>query len=152
MTRPEILAAAEKCVCGDREQDYGSPEDNFSTIANLWIDYLAGKGIPADISAVDVAAMLALLKIGRIASGHAKADNWIDLAGYAACGGEIENATPAADKPEEEFNCPAPNDVSCKKCPLSIANNRQGVTCGEYAEIIGIEKATKIRDEYLNKE
>lgn len=38
----------------------------------------------------DVAAMLALLKIARIASGHAKADNWVDLAGYAACGGEIE--------------------------------------------------------------
>jgi predicted membrane channel-forming protein YqfA (hemolysin III family) len=36
------------------------------------------------------AAMLALLKIARIASGHAKADNWVDLAGYAACGGEIE--------------------------------------------------------------
>lgn len=25
MTRKEILEAAEKCVCGDREQDYGSP-------------------------------------------------------------------------------------------------------------------------------
>jgi hypothetical protein len=34
--------------------------------------------------------MLALMKISRISSGHAKADNWIDLAGYAACGGEIE--------------------------------------------------------------
>nr|DAU67432.1 MAG TPA: hypothetical protein [Caudoviricetes sp.] len=32
----------------------------------------------------------ALLKIARIASGHAKSDNWVDLAGYAACGGEIE--------------------------------------------------------------
>ena len=151
MTRPEILAAAEKCVCGDREQDYGTPEQNFLTIANLWIDYLTGKGQPVDISAVDVAAMLALLKIARIASGHAKADNWVDLAGYAACGGEIETATPATDKPDE-FDCPAPNGVSCKKCPLSIANNRQGVTCDEYAKMIGIEKATKIRDEYLNKE
>jgi hypothetical protein len=33
--------------------------------------------------------MMALLKIGRIASGQAKADNYIDLAGYAACAGEI---------------------------------------------------------------
>jgi hypothetical protein len=33
--------------------------------------------------------MLALLKIGRIATGHTKADNYIDLAGYAACAGEI---------------------------------------------------------------
>lgn len=34
--------------------------------------------------------MLALLKIARIASGNAKKDNWVDLAGYAACGGELE--------------------------------------------------------------
>ena len=34
--------------------------------------------------------MLALMKIARIKSGNAKEDNWIDLAGYAACGGEIE--------------------------------------------------------------
>ena len=91
MKRAEILAAAERCVCGDREQDYGSPEDNFSTIGNLWSDYLHGAGKPAFITAKDVAAMLALLKIARISSGHAKEDNWVDLAGYAACGGEIES-------------------------------------------------------------
>lgn len=85
MTRSEILAAAERCVVGDREQDYGGPERNFTRIAEFWTTYL---GYPVD--AKDVAAMLALLKIARIASGHAKADNWIDLAGYAACGGEIE--------------------------------------------------------------
>lgn len=91
MTRPEILDEAKKCVCGDREQDYGTPEQNFTTIANFWIDYFTGKGQPIDISAVDVAAMMALVKIARISSGHAKDDNWIDLCGYAACGGEIES-------------------------------------------------------------
>lgn len=95
MTRTEILDAAKRCVCGDREQDYGSPENNFSTISSLWTAYLeaADKLNPNDyavIDSVDVAAMLALLKIARIASGHAKEDNWVDLAGYAACGGEIE--------------------------------------------------------------
>lgn len=85
MKRPEILEAAQRCVCGDREQDYGSPENNFKRIANLWSAYLQ-----RHITPKDVAAMLALLKIARIASGHAKEDNWIDLAGYAACGGEIE--------------------------------------------------------------
>lgn len=88
--RAEILEAARACVCGDREQDYGSPENNFRTIAELWSAYLASAGNDVIIGAKDVAAMLALLKIARIASGHAKADNWIDLAGYAACGGEIE--------------------------------------------------------------
>lgn len=91
MTRKDILAAAERCVCGEREQDYGSPEDNFTVIAYLWADYLRGCGVSLDfLEPHDVAAMLALLKIARIATGHGKADNWIDLAGYAACGGELE--------------------------------------------------------------
>ena len=90
MTREEILTQAKVCVCGDREQDYGSPENNFRTIANLWTCYLAKDKLVAVIEPKDVAAMLALLKIARIASGNAKADNWVDLAGYAACGGEIE--------------------------------------------------------------
>ena len=95
MTRDEILTAAQRCVSGDREQDYGSPENNFKIIAALWNSYLCGEFLDespeaAIIKPKDVAAMLALLKIARISSGHAKADNWIDLAGYAACGGEIE--------------------------------------------------------------
>lgn len=95
MNRAEILKAAERCVCGDREQDYGTPEDNFSTVAKMWEVYLGKKccSLNAELCIVpeDVAAMLALLKIARIASGHAKDDNWVDLAGYAACGGEIES-------------------------------------------------------------
>ena len=92
MKRPEILEAAKRCVCGDREQDSGSPEDSFACIAGLWTAYLNGRPVGAvvELDGVDVAAMLALLKIARIASGHAKEDNWVDLAGYAACGGEIE--------------------------------------------------------------
>lgn len=96
MTRPEILDNAKKCVCGDREQDYGSPENNFSTIAKLWEAY---KGTP--YTAVDVAAMLMLLKIGRISSGHGKSDNWIDAAGYAACGGEIESKSKPSELTQE---------------------------------------------------
>lgn len=92
MTREQILARAKNCVCGDREEDYGAPESNFARIAALWNAYLCGRGIEEK----DVVAMLALLKIARIASGHAKSDNWVDLAGYAACGGEIE-ASYAAD-------------------------------------------------------
>ena len=91
MKREEILDTAKRCVCGEREQDYGSTEKNFELIAGLWADYLQGIGVNLDfLEPHDVAAMLALLKIARIASGHAKADNWIDLAGYAACGGELE--------------------------------------------------------------
>ena len=90
MNKSEILKTAENIVNGDREKQYGKAENNFNTIANLWADYLSAKVEPTDIKPKDVAAMLALLKIARIATGHAKEDNWVDLAGYAACGGEIE--------------------------------------------------------------
>ena len=93
MTRKEILAAAEACVCGQREEDYGSPEDNFRTIAELWQAYIkarcVGAGASVDMMPEDVACMMALLKIARIASGRGTNDCWIDLAGYAACGREL---------------------------------------------------------------
>jgi len=91
MKRSEILSAAAKCVNGDRQQDYGSPEYSFFTIASFWSSYLTGRRSMV-ITPKDVAAMLALLKLARIATGHAKEDNWVDLAGYAACGGELESA------------------------------------------------------------
>lgn len=86
MTRTELLETARKTVCGDREQDYGSPENSFQRIAEFWGTYLNQQ-----ITPVDVAAMMALLKLARVAEGHGKADNWVDLAGYAACGAEIES-------------------------------------------------------------
>ena len=40
MSRAEILDKAKECVCGQREQDYGKPEDSFAMIAALWKPYL----------------------------------------------------------------------------------------------------------------
>lgn len=95
MNRPEILDTAKKCVCGEREQDYGKPEDNFGTIGLLWGVYLRaahpelarvmGTNL---ISPKDVAVMMALLKVARAATGNSP-DTFVDLAGYAACAGEI---------------------------------------------------------------
>ena len=94
MTREEILKAAEKCVCHDRNQQYGKPEDSFSVIAEFWSAYLSRTiGEKIGVCDVDVAAMMALLKIARIAGGTATEDSWIDLAGYAACGGECDTKT-----------------------------------------------------------
>ena len=94
VTRATILDTAKKCVCGDREQDYGSPEDSFAAIATFWRDYIKAKyQIDIPLSAADTAAMMAAFKVARIATGHGKSDNWCDLAGYAACGGEIEGGT-----------------------------------------------------------
>ena len=84
MTRAEILDSAKKCVCEDRESQYGSPEDSFELIAELWSSYL-----DYAISPVDVAIMMSLLKTARIAAGRFKADSYIDACGYIACAGEI---------------------------------------------------------------
>ena len=91
ITRMDVLSAATHCVCGDREEDYGSPENNFMTIAKLWTDYLHAefKDFGFILGPGDVAAMMILLKVSRIASGNGKNDNWVDIAGYAACGGEL---------------------------------------------------------------
>ena len=95
MTRSELLDEAKSIVCGDREQDYGSPENSFHRIAEFWGTY-----INQQITPVDVAAMMALLKLARVAEGHGKTDNWVDLAGYAACGAEIESGEDDHAKPE----------------------------------------------------
>jgi hypothetical protein len=85
MTRFEILQKAEAIITGERQQNYGTPEDNFKRVASLWNAY---KGDDL-FDAVDVAMMMALLKIARISTGTQMEDCFIDLAGYAACGGEI---------------------------------------------------------------
>lgn len=85
-TREGILRDAIKCVCGEREQDYGSPEDNFALIANLWTAYMRKDGL--EFTAKDVAMMMALLKIARIRTGTGTFDSFVDLAGYAACAAE----------------------------------------------------------------
>lgn len=79
-----ILDEARHCVCRSREEDYGSPEDSFGMIARLWSAYTGYEFEPAD-----VAVMMVLLKAARIAGGSRSMDNWVDIAGYAACGGEI---------------------------------------------------------------
>ena len=83
-TRAAILDAAKKIVTGDREKQYGSPEDNFDVIARLWSTY-AGR----EFTPVDVAMMMTLLKVARIKTGHYKADSYIDACGYLACAAEI---------------------------------------------------------------
>lgn len=134
MTREEILKEALKCVNGEREQQYGSPEDSFMAIAELWTVYLE-HGCVEDNGAVllhpeDVAAMMALLKIARICTGKYKGDNWVDLAGYAACGGAWQSGNRPAEwelEDEEEHRMKAKLKKlhaycrlaeGCDRCPI----------------------------------
>jgi hypothetical protein len=81
--RRAILTDASLCVCIDRNVQYGEPEDNFDVIAGMWSAYL---GVP--VTAGAVADMMILFKVGRNATAErASRDTYVDIAGYAACGG-----------------------------------------------------------------
>ena len=95
MKRADVLDKAKQCVCRDREQEYGTPEDNFRTVGCLWSAYLTAARpelatvLPLKgITPKDVAIMMSLLKVARAATGNSP-DSFVDLAGYAALAGEI---------------------------------------------------------------
>lgn len=75
----EALDKAKELVTGDRQKDYGTPEESFNRIAALWTDYLDVK-----ITAEDAAIMMALLKIARLRGGRKTPDTYHDLLGYGA--------------------------------------------------------------------
>ena len=83
-TRKRVLREAEKCVCGKREQDYGTPEDNFDRIAKMWSAYMG-----VEFNPVDVSMFMVMLKAARIKSGGGTMDSFVDGCGYFSCGGEI---------------------------------------------------------------
>jgi len=84
VTRASILDTAKAYVTKDRAADHGDMEDNFAVIGKYWSVHLG-----VTVTAVDVAVMMTLLKAARIKSNPAHQDNWVDGAGYMACGGEI---------------------------------------------------------------
>jgi hypothetical protein len=90
MNRDDILHEAMHCINVDRAATHGDAEDSFSQIAQLWDWWLQNRSIPeADLLPEDVAMMMALFKIGRIAGNRTHEDNYVDLAGYCALAGEI---------------------------------------------------------------
>ena len=115
MLRSDILDETKKVICGKREEDYGSPFINFTRTAEMWSCYLGDRITPND-----VCNMMILLKIARMQTGGIFCDdNFIDIAGYAALGGEIaaiierklEGKKDIAVNPYGESTC---NDDMCE--------------------------------------
>jgi hypothetical protein len=90
--RENVLDEAKKCVLHDRNSTYGKPEDNFRRIAELWTTYLniRPKDVGAPITPTDVAQMMLLMKVARLAHNPTHKDSWVDGIGYLACGAGIE--------------------------------------------------------------
>jgi hypothetical protein len=91
--RREILDAAACAVCGERNLNYGAPEDNFRNISELWDVWLKGR---RTVEPWEVAVLMIFLKLGRLKTTPDHRDSWVDIAGYAACGFEV-----AADDPKK---------------------------------------------------
>lgn len=83
--REKLLDEARRIVCGDRDQQYGRPEDAFRVIAEFWASYLG-----TEIIAANVCDMMILFKVARNRYKQ-KHDTLVDIAGYAACAAECEN-------------------------------------------------------------
>lgn len=96
--REAVLRLASKAVLSDRQNTYGRPEDNFKRIAAGWSAY---KGVP--FTRADVAMMMVIVKVMRAASSPLHDDNYVDIAGYAACAADAA----CADSEEESKDGPA---------------------------------------------
>ena len=90
------LKRADDIIHGERQDQYGDPEDSFKLIAEYWSMYLRSRlqeivhycDIPDDmlinLGAQDTAIMLALMKIARMSGQKWHKDNAVDACGYLA--------------------------------------------------------------------
>ena len=91
-TANEIATEAARLVGGDRAQQHGDKGANFNATALLWNAYLSIRkgGAAAPITGSDFANMMVLAKMSRVHTGSVfNMDNFVDMAGYAACAGEV---------------------------------------------------------------
>jgi hypothetical protein len=147
--RTRVLSEADRLVNGDRNVDYGDPISDFRTTAEMWSSYLSRRlGAPVFLKPHDVAALMMCLKLSRISWSPEKEDNWIDLAGYSACGWDCvleEDGAAPADREKSMKDHPAgkgkrmkyPQDVSRKSRESVVNGPGKGYywVHGEEAEI-----------------
>lgn len=99
----------QEAVLSNRLEEYAAPEDNFQRVRDGWVWYLGMKGIRAnELTASDVARMMILFKLARLHTTSGHHDSWVDIAGYAVCGEDIEAGKKEKKEPEspttyEEF-------------------------------------------------
>lgn len=89
MERTTILETANRIVSKDRNSQYDAPERNFERIAARWNLTLENAFARGYVTPYEVALLMIDVKMARITSSPDVADHWVDIAGYAACGGEV---------------------------------------------------------------
>lgn len=99
--RFDMLAKTQKIVDGQRDKEFGDPLDNMKCAAKLIGGYLGARRGDS-IEAADVSIFMALFKIARLAGKRGSTDSWLDLAGYAAIGFDVQQR----DQVKEERPAP----------------------------------------------
>jgi hypothetical protein len=85
--RVEALREAARLINGDRNGQYGTPQENFTNIAKIWSVIL-----DKEFTTEDVAMAMIGMKLARfISKSGFQPDTWIDIAGYAGCGYEVSS-------------------------------------------------------------
>lgn len=90
--RMALLREALAITSKDRHTAYGQPEDNFQNIADNWNVYLRQRfgGSAPSLNSMDVAYLMILMKMARLATNQTHRDSLVDVAGYAACGADCQ--------------------------------------------------------------
>jgi hypothetical protein len=88
MNRSDILTTARQAVTVDRAATHGQAENTFGRIARGWDWWLASRE-PGPLTPFDVACMMSIFKLARMAGNPAHQDSAVDLCGYGAIAGEI---------------------------------------------------------------
>ena len=79
------LTEANEIINGERQDQYGSPENSFQIIADFWKVYIRYKfGVELILKPIDVAHLMSLFKHARMLGQKPKRDNYIDAQGYLA--------------------------------------------------------------------
>ena len=78
------LLKAVEIITGERQDQYGNPEDSFELIGDYWTTYLNSLQKDLPINAKDVVHMMILFKLARCSGQQEKRDNYIDMCGYAS--------------------------------------------------------------------
>src|SRR3954466_9442603 len=93
--RVNILNEAADLIVGQRQEDYGTPEENFGRIAEYFNIHFK-KNLEQNIPATprQMAEFMVLLKMARTINSPTR-DSYVDIGGYAGIAGELANVEAA---------------------------------------------------------
>ena len=100
--RVQLTQTASNLITGQRQEDYGTPEKNFTRVANYWSIRLEDKlKDGAKITPREVAELMALLKMARATQSPTE-DSFVDGIGYIAIAGELGDLERKYQKVQED--------------------------------------------------